>query len=62
MTLLGGQGGYFEKLSNGLQNSDMTSEVLGEMFKGNFADICVGKLPLMQMGAQAEGQMRRDYF
>ena len=33
----------------------MTSEGLGEMFEGEPADMCVGKLPLVSMGGQAEG-------
>ena len=33
----------------------MTSEGLGEMFEGDFADTCGGKFPLMYMGGQAEG-------
>ena len=30
----------------------MTSEGLGEMFEGDFADMCVEKLPLMLMGGE----------
>ena len=30
----------------------MTSEGLGEMFKGNSADMCAGKFPLVSMGAE----------
>ena len=33
----------------------MTSEGLGEMFEGDFAEMCVGKFPLMSMGGCAEG-------
>ena len=33
----------------------MTSEVLGEMFKGDSADMCAGKFPLVSMGGRAEG-------
>jgi hypothetical protein len=33
----------------------MTSNGLGEMFVGNSADMCAGKLPLVSMGSQAEG-------
>jgi hypothetical protein len=49
MTYLGGQGGYFE-------TSDMTSERLGEMFKGDSADMCARKFP----GGQANGQACAD--
>ena len=34
----------------------MTSEGLGKMFEGDFADRCAGKFPLMLlMGGRAEG-------
>ena len=33
----------------------MTSEGLGEMFEGDYADTCGGKFPLKLMGGQAEG-------
>ena len=33
----------------------MTSEGLGEIFEGDSADTCAGKLTLMSMGSQAEG-------
>ena len=33
----------------------MTSEGLGEMFEGDFADMCVRKCLIMSMGGQAEG-------
>ena len=33
----------------------MTSEGLGEMFEGDYADTCAGKFPLMSMGGRAEG-------
>ena len=33
----------------------MTSEGLGEMFEGDSADTCAGKVPLMSMGGRAEG-------
>ena len=33
----------------------MTSEGLGEMFEGDYADICAGKFPLVSMGGRAEG-------
>ena len=33
----------------------MTSEGLGEMFEGDYADTCSGKLPIVSMGGRAEG-------
>ena len=33
----------------------MTSEGLGEMFKGDSADMCAGKFPLVSMVDRAEG-------
>ena len=54
MKYLGGQGGYFEKLSYGSETLDMTSERLGEMFKGDSADTCGGKFPLVSMGGRAD--------
>ena len=33
----------------------MTYEGLGEMFEGDFKDMCVKKFMLMSMGGQAEG-------
>ena len=53
MTLLGGQGGYFQKSSRDSETSDMTSDGLGEMFEGDSADTCAGKFPLMSMGGRA---------
>ena len=35
---------YFQKLSSVSQTLDMTSEGLGEMFEGDFADICTKKV------------------
>ena len=32
----------------------MTSERLGEMFKGDSADMCAGKFPLVLMGGRAD--------
>ena len=32
----------------------MTSEGLGEMFEGHFADTCAEKFPLVSMGGRAE--------
>ena len=54
MTYIGGKGGYFEKLSHGSETLDMTSERLGEMFKGDSADRCGGKFPLVSMVGQAD--------
>ena len=39
MTLMGGQGGYFQKSSQDSETLDMTSEGLGEMFKGDSASV-----------------------
>ena len=33
----------------------MTSEGLGEMFEGDYAERCAGKFPLMSMGGRTEG-------
>ena len=41
MQVLGGQEGCFQKF--GLETSDMTSEGLGEMYEGHFADTCTEK-------------------
>ena len=49
------KGGYFQKLSQVSETSDMTSEGSGEMFEGDSADMCARKFPLMLMGGQAEG-------
>ena len=38
----------------------MTSEGLGEMFEGDFADTCADKFPLVSMGGRAEGLMCAD--
>jgi hypothetical protein len=38
----------------------MTSEQLGEMFKGDSADTCAGNFPLVKMGGQANGQACAD--
>jgi hypothetical protein len=54
MRFLGGKGEYFEKLSKGSKTYDMTSEGLGEVFKGDSADMCTRKFPLD--GGQANGQ------
>jgi hypothetical protein len=34
----------------------MTSEGLGEVFKGDSADTCGGKFPLLSMGGRVNGQ------
>ena len=54
MTYLGGQGGYFEKLFEGSETSDMTSEGLGEILEGDSADTCGRKFPLVSMGGRAD--------
>ena len=38
----------------------MTSEGLGEMFEGDSADMCAGKVPLVLMGARVEGLVCAD--
>ena len=38
----------------------MTSEGLGEVFKGDSADTCAGKFPLVSMGGRANGQACAD--
>ena len=38
----------------------MTSEGLGEMFKGDSADMCAGKFSLVSMGGQADRQACTD--
>ena len=38
----------------------MNSEGLGEVFKGDSADMCDGKFPLVSMGGRANGQACAD--
>ena len=38
----------------------MTLEGLGEVFKGDSADMCAGKFPIISMGDQAEGPACAD--
>jgi hypothetical protein len=38
----------------------MTSEGLGEVFKGDSADMCSGKFPLVSMGGRADRQACAD--
>jgi hypothetical protein len=38
----------------------MTSEGLVEVFKGDSADTCAGKFPLVSMGGRANGQASAD--
>ena len=45
----------FQKLSQGSETLDMTSEGLGQMFEGDSADTGAGKFPLVSMGDRAEG-------
>ena len=40
MQNLAGQRGKFQKLPKGSETLHMSSEALGEMFKGEFSDIC----------------------
>ena len=60
MQFLGGKGEYFENLSKGSKTYDMTSEGLGEVFKGDSADMCGGKFPLLLMGGRANDQACAD--
>ena len=55
MIYLAGQRGNLYKLSYGSETLCMTSEGLGELFEGDFADTCAEKIPLVSMGARAEG-------
>ena len=48
----GQTGGYYQKLSYDSETLDTTSEGLGEMFEGNSADTCAGKIPLVPRGAE----------
>ena len=41
---------YSEKLSQGSETSDMTSEGLGEIFEGDLADTCAEKFLLVLIG------------
>ena len=43
------KGGIFKSCPR-VPKQDMTSEGLGEVFKGDSADTCVGKFPLVLMG------------
>ena len=38
----------------------MTSEGLGEVFEGDFADMCAEKFPLVSMGGRADRQACAD--
>ena len=38
----------------------MTSKRFGEMFKGDSADMCAGKFPLVSMGGQVNSQACAD--
>ena len=60
MQVLGGQGGYFQKLSYGSETWDMTCEVLGEMFEGDFVDMCAEIFSLVSIGGWVEGQACED--
>ena len=45
----------FLKLSEGSETLNMTFMWLGEMFEGDFADMCAEKFPLVSMWCWAEG-------
>ena len=47
-------------MSYGSETLDTTSERLGEMFKGDSADMCAGKFSLVSMGGQADRQACAD--
>jgi hypothetical protein len=51
----GGHRGYFQKLSQSFEISEMTFKWLGKKFEGDSADMYAGKLPMVAMGGQAEG-------
>ena len=55
IAVLGGKGGYFQKLPYGSKILDITSEGLGEMFEVDSADTWARKFPLMTMRGWAEG-------
>ena len=38
----------------GSETFGMTSEGMGEMFEGDFADMCADKFPLISMGGRAD--------
>ena len=48
MIYFGGQKGDFQKFSHGAE----TSEGFGEMFEGDFANMCANTFPLMLMGGR----------
>jgi hypothetical protein len=47
-----GQTGEFQKLSKGSKTLCMTSEGLGIIFKGDFADMCGKQILLLSTGAK----------
>ena len=55
MPILGRKGGYFGQLSKGSETLDRTFEGFGEMYEGDFADMCTKTFPHMLMGGRAEG-------
>ena len=56
------KGGYFQKLSKGSENSDMTSKGLGEMFEGDSADMYAGNFRSRRWGAElrVSGEQTRE--
>ena len=46
------KGGHFQKLSYGSETLHMTSEGLGQMFEGDFADTCANKFPIALIGGK----------
>jgi hypothetical protein len=55
MTIFGGNGGYFQNLSQDSETLYMTIEGLGELFKGDSAVTRAERFLLKLMGGQAEG-------
>ena len=48
---MSGKGGYFQKLSQGSETSDITSDGMGEMFEGDSANTYARKFPLVAPGS-----------
>ena len=44
-----------QKVDGAAETLEMSSWGLGEMFEGDFADMCAEKFPLVLMGGRAEG-------
>ena len=48
------------KLSQTSETVHLTSEKLGDMFEGDFANTCGNKFPLLSMGGQARCEASAD--